>query len=142
PDTTLTNRRALVVIGSTDAITLAQLERLRAYAPGIAFIAAPNGIGPANARLSAPLTVIQAAPGATRVDGTEVAAALADAVAGLAPPPDTLLVLSGGATAQAILQRLGIGVLQVVGEAMPGLPVANGGGLTFVTKSGGFGGED
>lgn len=141
PDTRLTNRRALVVIGSTDPITLAQLDRLRASDPEVAYVAAPNGVGPA-APLAAPLAVVQAVPGAETADSRKVAAALAETVARLAPPPDTLLVLSGGATAQAILQRLGVTVLNLIGEALPGLPLATGGGLTFITKSGGFGGED
>jgi uncharacterized protein YgbK (DUF1537 family) len=142
PDAPLANGRALVVIGSTDPITLAQLERLRGNHHGIAYIAAPNGGGPAAARLDAPVTVLQATPGDTGAEGRHVAAALADTVVRLAPPPDTLLVLSGGATAQAILQRLGIASLDLIGEALPGLPLATGGGLTFVTKSGGFGAED
>lgn len=141
PDTRLANRRALVVIGSTDPITLAQLDRLRAADPGIAYFAAPNGLGPP-ASLAAPLTVVQATPGAQTAASREVAAALAETVARLAPPRDTLLVLSGGATAEAILRRLGVTVLDLIGEALPGLPLATGGGLTFVTKSGGFGAED
>ncbi len=142
PDVALSNRRALVVIGSTDPITLAQLDRLRSVHPDIAYLAAPNGAGPAQASLAAGVTVLQATPGAVPADSGEVAAALADTVLGLDPPRDTLLVLSGGATAQAILQRLGVAALQLLGEALPGLPLATGGGLTFVTKSGGFGGED
>ena len=68
--------------------------------------------------------------------------ALADTLARFDPPPGSLLVLSGGATAQVILERLGIDVLELVGEALPGLPLARANGLTFVTKSGGFGSED
>jgi uncharacterized protein YgbK (DUF1537 family) len=41
-----------------------------------------------------------------------------------------------------ILESLGIGVLELIGEALPGLPLAMANGLTFVTKSGGFGDED
>lgn len=36
----------------------------------------------------------------------------------------------------------GITVLELVGEASPGLPLARGGSLTVVTKSGGFGDEE
>lgn len=139
-DPILPNRRALVVIGSIDPITHAQLDRLRAANPDVAHVAAPNGVGPGDVHLTAPVTIVQATPGTERAASRHVAAALAETVARLAPPLDTLLVLSGGATAQAILQRLDIGTLQLVGEALPGLPVATGGGLTFVTKSGGFGG--
>jgi len=142
PDVGLRHPRAYLVIGSTDPITLAQLAELRAADPGLAYIAAPNGVGPAAPPAPARLTVLQATPGATAADGKSVANALADTLQRLAPPPGALLVLSGGATAQAVLERLGVRVLDLVGEALPGLPLAQGGGLTFVTKSGGFGGPE
>lgn len=142
PDTSLRSDRVFVVIGSTDPITLAQLDRLRTGTPDLANIAAPNGVGPAFLPGPARLTVIQATPGVTAADGKTVAAGLADALIRLAPPPGSLLVLSGGATAQVILAQLGIDVLELVGEALPGLPLARAGGLTVVTKSGGFGSED
>jgi uncharacterized protein YgbK (DUF1537 family) len=142
PDTLLRNPRAYLVIGSTDPITLAQLGHLRMADPGLAYFAAPNGNGPAELPAPARLTVIQATPGATVADGRSVAIALADTLVRLAPPAGSLLVLSGGASAQAILERLGVHVLHLVGEALPGLPLATGGGLTFVTKSGGFGGAE
>ena len=133
--------RAFCVIGSTDPITLAQLGHLRDADPDIAYIAAPNGIaGPG--RGAARLTVIQATAGPSPASGAEVAEALGDTLLGLAPPPGSLLVLSGGATAQVILRRLGIRQLTLLGEALPGLPVAETDGLTVVTKSGGFGDPD
>ena len=142
PDTALPNASAYCVIGSTDPITTVQLARLRAGNPSLTYIAAPNGVGPAALPAPNALTVIQATPGHIPGNGKSVALALAGTVLRLAPPPGSLLVLSGGATAQAILARLGIRVLHLVGEALPGLPLAMGGGLTFVTKSGGFGDED
>ena len=142
PDTVLRNPRAFVVIGSTDPITLEQLLRLRAADPSLAYIAAPNGEGPTELPAPARLTVIHATPGATTRDGGSVALALAETLARLAPPAGSLLVLSGGASAQAVLERLGVEVLRLIGEALPGLPLATGGGLTFVTKSGGFGGAE
>jgi uncharacterized protein YgbK (DUF1537 family) len=86
--------------------------------------------------------VLHATPGEGAADGKAVATAMAEALVRLAPRAGSLLVLSGGATAQVILERLGVHVLSLMGEALPGLPLARGGGLTFVTKSGGFGGED
>lgn len=141
PDVLLRNPRAFLVIGSTDPITLTQLARLRQGQPDIDYIAAPNGHAEAAPR-SAPLTVVQATPGASSSDGKTVAAALAATVSRLAPPPGSLLVLSGGATAQVILRHLGVRALSVIGEVLPGLPLASANGLTFVTKSGGFGDED
>jgi uncharacterized protein YgbK (DUF1537 family) len=141
-DTVLRNARAYVVIGSTDPITLQQLTRLRKATPAIAYVAAPNGVGPKVLPAAARLTVIQATPGTTASDGRSVALALAGTLRRFDLPAGTLLVLSGGATAQAILEGLGIGVLELIGEALPGLPLAVANGLTFVTKSGGFGDED
>lgn len=129
------------VIGSTDPITLAQVERLRAIRRDLTYIAAPNGHGQ-SVHLPSQLTLIQAVPGPSRADGKSVAMALGRTLADLAPPPGSLLVLSGGATAQVILEQLGVSVLKLLGEALPGLPVAEARGLTVVTKSGGFGDPD
>lgn len=51
------------------------------------------------------------------------------------------LVLTGGETARAVLSRLGIAALQVVGEVETGVPVlvAESSGLTVITKAGDFG---
>ena len=129
---------AFCLIGSTDPITLEQLEHLRrSGAPSS--ILAPNGGGPKTLPALSDLNIIQAVPGPEQVPGSTVAASLAQTLQRLAPPPGSLLVLSGGATAQVILEALGIDVLTLLGEAQPGLPMAEGGGLTVITKSGGFG---
>lgn len=54
------------------------------------------------------------------------------------------LVLTGGETARAVLRRLGITTLQVVGEVEVGVPilVAVGSGLPVITKAGDFGDRD
>jgi uncharacterized protein YgbK (DUF1537 family) len=51
------------------------------------------------------------------------------------------LVLTGGETARAVLSRLGIRALRVVGEVETGVPIliAEGSGLLVVTKAGDFG---
>jgi uncharacterized protein YgbK (DUF1537 family) len=47
---------------------------------------------------------------------------------------------TGGDTAAALLQRLGCRVLEVGGEAAPGIPWSStADGATVITKSGGFG---
>ena len=54
--------------------------------------------------------------------------------------------LTGGATAEAVLEAMGIGTLDLHGECLPGLPVARAvsgaGALTVIAKSGGFGDEN
>lgn len=142
PDLSLPDGRAYCVIGSTDPITLAQLQTLRDSDPHLAYIAAPNGVAPDRLPLAARLTVIHAVPGDGPADGVAVATALGRSLARLAPEPGALLILSGGATAQVILGQLGIRVLELVGEAEPGLPLARAGGLTVITKSGGFGDKE
>jgi len=140
-DLSLPSGRAYCVIGSTDPITQAQIEHLCAATTDIAYIAAPNGKADALSS-AAPLTLIQATNGAEQMDGKSVALALADTLLRLAPPPGSLLVLSGGATAQAILGHIGISTVQLLGEPLPGLPLCRAGDLTVVTKSGGFGQVD
>lgn len=134
----LSATRAYCVVGSTDPITTEQVQRLLAADPSALHVPAPNGaaeVGQTDHRL----VIIQAVPGAATADGKAVASALARSLRQLAPQQGSLLVLSGGATAQTILQHLGISTLTLLGEAQPGLPVARAGGLTVVTKSGGFG---
>jgi 4-hydroxythreonine-4-phosphate dehydrogenase len=65
---------------------------------------------------------------------------LAEAIAGMREQIGGL-VLTGGATARAVLSRLGIAALRVVGEVETGVPilVAEGSGLPVVTKAGDFG---
>jgi 4-hydroxythreonine-4-phosphate dehydrogenase len=57
------------------------------------------------------------------------------------PGPIGGLVVTGGATARAVLSKLGIAALRVVGEVETGVPilVAEGSGLPVVTKAGDFG---
>lgn len=141
PVVTLSATAAYCVVGSTDPITLAQLDHLRRTVPGLIDIKAPNGIAPCVT--AAPgIMLIQAVSGATQATGPSVAFELGASLQRLSPPPGALLVISGGATAQTVLQMLGVETLEVLGEIQPGLPIARGGGLTVVTKSGGFGRPD
>ncbi|KFC64562.1 hypothetical protein FF80_03185 [Devosia sp. LC5] len=130
----------ICVIGSTDPITVEQADALRERYPGLAYVAAPNGI--ATELVSGRLTLVQAVEGAEPAASPVVAANLARVLQGLEPAAGTALVLSGGATAQAILAALGIGLISLIGEALPGLPIARAGGFTIITKSGGFGDKD
>ena len=129
----------IFVIGSVDPITKAQLAALREAAPDLVYIAAPNGIGPEVLPERGAITLIEATAGAESAAPEAVAQALAKTLARLHPQAGDTLVLSGGATAQALLQHLGIKVLQLLGEVQPGLPLARANGLTIITKSGGFG---
>ncbi|MFE3839104.1 four-carbon acid sugar kinase family protein [Pseudogemmobacter sonorensis] len=135
-------RAALAAIGSTDPITLAQVQALRA-AGGVDWRGAPLGRLPGSARgpLGA-LTLVQAMPGDQPASGEEVAAALTASLhPGLTMQAD-LLFLTGGATAEAVLSAMGLRHMNLVGEVFPGVPLARRGALSIITKSGGFGGPD
>ena len=129
----------ICAVGSTDPITLAQIADLREQGADLTYIAAPLGIAPADLPAMGLITLLQATPGDKAADPASVARNLALFLQRLDPAPGTKLVLSGGATAHAILDALGIGVVTLLGEALPGVPIAQGGGVTIVTKSGGFG---
>ena len=133
---------AICIIGSTDPITLEQMARLRAHCPELTYIAAPDGRLPDDLPGRAPLTLVQALRGQGNADPAEVAARLGEGLVRLQPRRGTTLVISGGATAQVVLRSLDIDVLELLGEAQPGLPIARAGGFTIITKSGGFGAAD
>ena len=127
-----------MAIGSTDPITLAQLDVLRAE--GVPVVAAPagawTGVAPSD-----PVSVLQATDDGRDHDGADVAATFAKSAAAFLENADSI-VLSGGATAEAVLDALGLNVLDMIGEALPGLPVSRAKGRLIVTKSGGFGAPD
>ncbi|WP_425049286.1 four-carbon acid sugar kinase family protein [Psychromarinibacter sp. S121] len=130
---------ACIVVGSTDPITRAQVAALSAARDDVRVVSAPGGLVPAQ-EPAAGITVIMAEPGA-ETRPVAVAAALADGVRPwLAATRGALL--TGGATAEAVLDAAGIDCLKVAGEALPGLPLCRAGGRVIVTKSGGFGAED
>ncbi len=124
------------VVGSTDPITTAQVAALRRDRPEITVTEAPSGEVPPP-RGTPPLALIATAPGAP-AERDAVAARFA---AGLRPwlAPARGMLLTGGATAEAVLDALELTVLELAGEALPGLPLCRAGGRVIVTKSGGFG---
>ncbi|MBP1806315.1 four-carbon acid sugar kinase family protein [Rubellimicrobium aerolatum] len=136
----LAGPRGLFVVGSRDPITLAQVEALRDRA-GVLHVAAPNGVFDAQAILAAEadLVLVQAVPGDRALPPAAVAANLARHLPPLVPACCGTLLLTGGATAEAVLAALGIDRLSLLGECLPGLPVGRSGDLTVVAKSGGFG---
>jgi uncharacterized protein YgbK (DUF1537 family) len=133
----------LFAFGSTDPITLAQIDALR---PLARIVEAGDGHlhGPPEARL--PLVLHTSSERAN--PSTTVAQRFAEGVARtIAACRPSWLVMGGGETTLAILRRLGVRVLHPIGEAAPGLPafdIALDGGklLHCITKSGGFGSSD
>ncbi|MHA3976704.1 nucleotide-binding domain containing protein [Halovulum sp. GXIMD14794] len=129
-----------VTVGSTDPITLAQIARLRSGGH-VAYLPCPGGNGEGGAiPAQCDIVLIQA------TDGTEarpdvVARNLANTAAPILHSCRSM-VLTGGATAESVLDRLGLATLRVLGEALPGMPLCEAGDQVVVTKSGGFGETD
>jgi uncharacterized protein YgbK (DUF1537 family) len=136
-----TEDATLFALGTRDPITLDQIAALRAARPDMDVIELPGGAG---GRLPVRLPALLAVAGPELADPAVVAArfgaAVGEAVARLRPKR---LVLGGGDTAQAALDRLGARVVEPVGEPRPGLVatrIAGGpAGMLCLVKSGGFG---
>ncbi|SER52298.1 four-carbon acid sugar kinase family protein [Rhizobium sp. NFR03] len=131
----------LFVIGSRDPITLSQIEHLRVRHSPV-YLAAPNGCLAPDKRAGTSLTLVQAVPGEEDLTSLAVARHLASSVYPAGVQPSATLVLSGGATAEAVLERMEIHRFRLLGECMPGLGVAFANGHCIIAKSGGFGGAD
>lgn len=132
---------ALFVIGSRDPITLTQIDLLQAaFEPR--YFPAPNGHLAAAPYDGSPITLVQAVPGDEAVSSEDVSQALADSVCPSLTDAATTLLLSGGATAEAVLKKMGIERFRLLGECLPGLGLAHAQGHCIIAKSGGFGGSD
>jgi D-threonate/D-erythronate kinase len=134
-----------LVIGSRDPVTLMQVDRLRAAFPAARWIGAADGTLE-DAPAFADIVILQVVDGGGALDGATVSARLASGLSACLSTGRKTLLLTGGETAAACLDAMGIGVLQVLGEIQPGLPVSVPldfpDALHIVTKSGGFGEPD
>jgi uncharacterized protein YgbK (DUF1537 family) len=136
----------LLAIGSRDPITLAQLDALRAA--GVKELPAPDGrveVSPGGIRHDALL--LRLVTGGDAFDPRSANAHFAASASEFAKSVDAgTLLACGGETADAILGSLGVGILEVEGEVLPGVPVSSmvvrGRRTRLVTKSGGFGAPD
>jgi len=135
----ITATRITFVVGSRDPITKAQVAALREALPGMTYVAAPDGVAAEHLPAPSTLNLIEALETAAQADPVEVAARLAETLLRLRPREGEAIFISGGSTAQIVLQHLGIDMLELLGEALPGLPIARANQFTIITKSGGFG---
>jgi len=131
-------------IGSRDPITLTQVTTLKsALAPMT--VEAPDGkMGHPDSLGGIGMAMFLMVEGAAMRSPVEAAQNFAEGFAEeVRRHCPRALVLSGGDTASAVLEELGVGVLRVAGEVLPGLPLCHadlyGDEITLVTKSGGFG---
>jgi uncharacterized protein YgbK (DUF1537 family) len=131
-----------MAVGSRDPITVAQVAELRRARPGVATVSAPNGRFEGESPRTE-LVVLQATPGEAAADPAAVQEAFAASFVPKFTHDRRTLVLTGGATAAAVLERLDAGVLELWAEAAPGVPISRVSGNQdrpdIVTKSGGFG---
>ncbi|WP_343504981.1 four-carbon acid sugar kinase family protein [Alloyangia pacifica] len=129
----------LIVSGSRDPVTLAQLDALKGE---VAVQEAPDGGVPEVS--SAEALALSISEGGAGLDGAEAASRYAQGILRVAQElePRSLLIC-GGETAHAVLDQMRVGSLEVTAELRPGLPLcrieASWGPLHLVTKSGGFG---
>ena len=136
----------LVAAGSRDPITARQVAALRVANPDAAVVMAPGGIVP-EASSSGALSVY-ACSGEVAADAQTVAVRFARSLAiEIDRARPATMLLTGGETAAAVLEALGVKLVQVRGEAAPGLawfelPAADGSPIACISKSGGFGNEE
>lgn len=133
--------RITFVIGSRDPITLAQIDALRS-GHSLNYLPAPNGHLDTATNTGSELTLVQAIPGKEEIHPQLVSEALANGLERNFADYDGTLLLSGGATAEAVLRRLGLSRLRLHGECLPGLGLASTQGRCIIAKSGGFGHPD
>ena len=130
----------LLVVGSQDPATAAQVAAIAGLSGAVTVIEAPGG------RLAAPpaeppaaVTVLRSIPDANAsADPAErFAEAAAAWMRGLRP---RTILATGGDTAAALFEHQGYRVLEVGGEVAAGMPWSHApDGTVIVTKSGGFG---
>ncbi len=141
--------RVLAVVGSRAPVARRQASAIaaehveadaRALARGDA---AGNRRAVADAFARAASVVVTVSEEALPHESQRIASSLARAVAPAAMAA-SVLVLSGGATARAVLEACGCDALELLAEPEPGVVVAQAAGLRprVVTKSGGFGDEE
>ncbi|MCZ7449223.1 four-carbon acid sugar kinase family protein [Agrobacterium rhizogenes] len=133
--------KGVFVIGSRDPITVGQIDVLRSVG-NVSLIEAPNGAVPHQASGDSDLILVQATQGVDDLSPLAVSDHLAEGVVPHFTAGAKRLLLSGGATAEAVLRAMGISRLRLAGECLPGLGVGWAGDQCIIAKSGGFGQAD
>ena len=157
-------RKILVVSGSLNPVTQGQVRKLVSRMGAIAIpVGAPandecavstSALGALRQHLREKRIVILSSVALTELEETREITRPSNAVKILAEMAavavndglvDTL-ILTGGTTALAVLERSGINQLKLLNELAPGIPMARGVAgrheLTVVTKAGGFGSDE
>lgn len=133
--------RAMLAIGSLAGPALGQVSAaVAAGVPHLPVAGAPSASGRQARELLQQGHVLLTPEAGIGADPDAVAAMLAEAVSEAADAAD-VLVLSGGHTAQAVLDRMGVPLLELLAELEPGVVASRvpGSRRLVVTKAGAFG---
>jgi uncharacterized protein YgbK (DUF1537 family) len=146
---TLAGARYLVVVGSATRVAARQAAELRGS--GATFLELPRTtlersdpveLGRLGEELAERVrchNVVVTIGGSRATASAGAVRRAVAAVVASAAAEVSVLVLSGGATARALLDQLGIRMLELVAEPEPGVAVARAGSRYVVIKAGGFG---
>ncbi|WP_341213813.1 four-carbon acid sugar kinase family protein [uncultured Limimaricola sp.] len=135
------NAPLVIASGSRDPVTLSQFAQLRELGP---VVEAPDG-NPEAALPEGPLAMVTISDGGGGLDGAVAGARFAKALAlELRRRRPASLLVTGGETANQLLDQLGVDTVEVLAEFRPGVPLCRietpWGSVRLLTKSGGFGG--
>jgi D-threonate/D-erythronate kinase len=146
-------RRLYLLIGSHHARSAEQVQALLAAGEVPAFVLSPgmaDGL-PLDAARSprAAVVHVEGLGAPPRLDPRWIAQRLGDAahaLLGAAAGESVALLLTGGATARSVLERLGVERIEIVASLFPGVVhgrvMVAGRAVDLITKSGGFGERD
>jgi uncharacterized protein YgbK (DUF1537 family) len=144
--------RVIIAVGSYNSRSAEQVRTLLAHRRVRRVVLTLQGeLHSSELRSDAPVVLlhVEGLDALPMLDARQVAADLADAAVSLLAEhedAETALFMTGGDTARAILSRLRIAGLDVLGNLYPGIVHAHvtvaGRPLGVVTKAGGFGGPD
>lgn len=143
PTTAEAHRQIAVIVGSTEPTARSQIQRLVDAGSSVVELTDPHSRPLTNpALMDRPVAVFTSAAPRTRVDdGGPWARAVVDAA--LAQCRDADFVATGGATARALLDRLGVTRLQPIAEAHPAAVISRTPtGRLVGTRPGSFGGPE
>ena len=155
---------AAIIAGSCSAATLDQIAAVEDRMPvrhldvsaligndagiaeAVAWAEARFGDGPvllASSEVPDGVAALKSAHG--EAVGARIEAGLAEIAAGLVARGVRRLIIAGGETSGAVIDRLGVAALRIGAEIAPGVPLLRGVGgeaMLFALKSGNFGGRD
>ncbi len=136
----------ILIVGSRDPISLAQVDHLRHNAPEIEHLKSPNGTA-VEQLTSKKNVLLQCCSGNTSEPSHDVETRFAKTAAEViaATEPRTIII-TGGNTAHNVLSEIGVEAVSPIAELFAGVPMSrtlrSKKSRLILTKSGGFGQQD